>query len=98
MAPKRKSVVEHVDGVHCSYNLASWMVAVGTGLVGNRERDNFKLSGECSTAALEEQDRKRPMFQHFRLLAGAQISEQPEAELQQSEPHLAVGARKAGHR
>ena len=57
--------MEHVDGVHCSYNLASRMVVVGTGLVGNKERDNFKLSGEYSTAALEEQVRKRPMFQHF---------------------------------
>ena len=33
MPPKAKSLVELIDGVHCSYNLASRIVVVGTGLV-----------------------------------------------------------------
>ena len=43
MPPKKKSRVEHVDGVQCSLNFATGNVIVGTGLVGHDARDQFKL-------------------------------------------------------
>ena len=58
MAPK-KARVEWVDGVHCSHNLASGLVIVGTGLVGHDQRDSFRLKAHST---LEEQVRARPKF------------------------------------
>ena len=43
MSPKAKSVAFPVDGVQCSVDLKSRVVTVGSGLVGNDERDRFKL-------------------------------------------------------
>ena len=44
MSPKAKSVAFLVDGVQCSVDLKSRVVTVGSGLVGNEERDRFKLA------------------------------------------------------
>ena len=69
MAPKAKSQVEHVDGVHCILNLASKVVVVGTGLVANAERDTFKLK---ASGTLADQVRARPKFALFAAaMAGA---------------------------
>ena len=44
MAPKAKSAAFFVDdGVQCSVDLKSRVVTAGSGLVGNDERDRFKL-------------------------------------------------------
>jgi len=42
MSPK--VVAFPVDGVQCSVDLKSRVVTVGSGLVGNEERDRFKLA------------------------------------------------------
>ena len=51
MAPKAKSEVAHVDGVHCILNISSRVVVVGTGLVANAERDTFKLKASGGSLA-----------------------------------------------
>ena len=43
MAPKAKSAAVLVDGVQCSVDLKSRVVTVGSGLVGNEERDRFRV-------------------------------------------------------
>jgi len=48
-----------VDGLHCSHNLASNVVVVGTGLVSHKERISFKLKVDTS---LEAQVRAHPKF------------------------------------
>ena len=69
MSPKAKSVAFPVDGVQCSVDLKSRVVTVGSGLVGNEERDRFKLAvgvalepRELLKAQVSELARKRPKF------------------------------------
>ena len=69
MSPKSKSVAFPVDGVQCSVDLKSRVVTVGSGLVGNDERDRFKLAvgmaletRELLMAQVSELARKRPKF------------------------------------
>ena len=68
---KNKSQVEVVDGINCSYNLASGIVVVGSGLVGHDRRDCFRLK---AGRTLEAQVRARP---RFAALAAAAAGEQP---------------------
>jgi len=68
---KKKSQVEGVDGINCSYNLASGIVVVGSGLVGHDRRDCFRLK---AGSTLEAQVRARP---RFAALAAAAAGEQP---------------------
>jgi hypothetical protein len=77
MAPK-KARVEFVDGVHCSHNLASGIVIVGTGLVSHDKRDCFKLK---AGGTLEEQVRARPKFA---ALAAAAVGGDSAGESQQA--------------
>jgi len=81
MPPKKKSRVEHVDGVHCSLNIASGIVIVGSGIVSNDKRDSFKLKAD---SPLEDQVRARPKFKE--LVAAAAAALQPPAEMQPPEP------------
>ena len=76
MPTTTKSRVEHVDGVHCSFNFASRLVIVGTGLVGHDQRDQFKLK---SNSTLEAQVRARPKFMELAAAAAtaAKTSELP---------------------
>ena len=68
MPPKSK--IEHVDGVHCTFNTKSGIVVVGTGLVSNDKRDTFKL--KASGGSLAEQVRARPRFiEYFKPLLAA---------------------------
>ena len=69
MAPKKKAVAFPVDGVLCSVDLKSRIVKVGSGLVGNDERDAFKLPvavplepHEQLKAYVSERVRLRPKF------------------------------------
>lgn len=70
MPPKAKSLVELVDGVHCTYNIASRVVVVGTGLVTNAERDTFKLKVDASLA---DAVRARPKFALFAAAAASAV-------------------------
>ena len=62
MPPKKKSRVEQVDGVHCSFNFASGLVIVGSGLASHDKRDSFKLK---AGSTLEAQVRVRPRFKEL---------------------------------
>ena len=68
MPPKKKSKVEWVDGVHCSFNLATGNVTVGSGLVGHDQRDCFKLKAGSSLAT---QVRARTKFKQLTAAAAA---------------------------
>ena len=79
--PPKKSHVEIIDGVKCSHNFASGNVVVGSGLVGNDERDCFKLK---AGSTLESQVRARPRFAQLAEYAASQSlpAEQTPAEQQ----------------
>ena len=69
MAPKAKSAAFWVDGVQCNVDLKSRVVTVGSKLVGNNERDRFKLAvgvplkpREQLEAQVSERARSRPKF------------------------------------
>ena len=85
MPPKKKSRVEHVDGVHCSLNFATGNVIVGTGLVGHDARDQFKLK---NGSTLEAQVRARPKFKELLAVAAAKaaIAAQQEPESPSEQP------------
>ena len=81
MAPKKKSVAFPVDGVQCSVDLKSRIVIVGSGLVGNDERDAFKLPvtvplepHEQLKAYVSERVRIRPKFAGLAARAAAASS------------------------
>ena len=72
MAPK-KARVTMVGGVHCSHNVASGIVIVGSGLVGHDRRDCFKLKAVAGST-LEEQVLARPKFAALAAVASAAAS------------------------
>ena len=57
-----------MDGVHCSFNLATGNVTVGSGLVGHDQRDCFKLKAGSSLAM---QVRARTKFKQLTAAAAA---------------------------
>jgi hypothetical protein len=67
-AMAKKSRVATVDGVHCSHNISSGVVIVGSGLVGHDGRDCFKLK---AGSTLDEQVRARPKFAALAAAAAA---------------------------